>query len=65
MVFYRQTECNNNLTHKHIVKHPKRIHEMYRLKCRLPRKVYIQIQMATKTRDPEYFPLRRAIRFQI
>jgi len=54
MVFDRQTECNNNITQKHIVKYAKRIHGMYRLKWWLARKVYIQIQMATKTRDPGY-----------
>ena len=36
------------------INYVKNIHDMYRLKCWLPLKVYIWIQMVTKTQDPYY-----------
>jgi len=53
MLFYRQQK-KNILTPKHFVNYVKNIHDMYQLKCWLPLNVYIWIQMATKTRDPDY-----------
>ena len=53
-VILSSTESSNIMTPKHFVNFVKNIHDMYLLKCWLPPKVYIWIQMATTTRDPDY-----------
>ena len=53
-VILSSTKSTNIMTPKHLVNFVKNKHDMYRLKCWLPPKVYIWIQMATKTQEPDY-----------
>jgi len=59
MLFYGQTEWNNNTTPNHFVKYIIKYTLHVLFKFWLPSEVYIQVKMATKTQDSDYSAEKR------